>query len=219
MNSPPAPDDRPTVWQQARAEREAEGRRPSVKRLILNMITAGLVVAVAAFFAAPLVAFYGVRAAAGAGDVQGLAQLIDYDAVRASLRPQLASRPAPQTPPPSILQDPLGAIRRQFDQAVQPAEPAGPDVEAYLAPAALEALSLGHGRASPRFGLAGAAPAPETRRSRPRPVYWSVNRARLAVRDPQAATETVFTFERRGPFEWRLVHIGLPDRAAAAVSG
>ncbi len=210
MTATPPNDDRRRVWEDAAAERAAQRREPSVKRLILNLIVLGLVVAVVSFFAAPLVAFYGIRAAAQASDVQGLAQLIDYDAVRASLRPQLSNRPAPQTPPPSIIQDPIGAIRRQFDQTVQPAAPAGPDVETYLQPRALEGLTFGHGHGAPAFGTTTADAA--RGRGRPAPQYWSVNRARVAVRAPTGADRTVFTFERRGPFEWKLVHVGLPPR-------
>jgi len=184
-----------------------------VKRVILNLIVIGLVAAVVSFFAAPLVTFYGIRSAAQAGDVQGLSQLIDYDAVRASLRPQLSNRPAPQTPPPSILQDPIGAIRRQFDQTVQPAAPAGPDVESYLQPRALEGLTLGYGHGAPVFARPPNGSQPSGRSVRPWPRYWSVNRARVAVKAPLGADETVFTFERRGPFEWKLVHIGLPPRS------
>lgn len=217
MTTPSPDDDRRRVWEQAAAERAAQRREPSVKRLILNLIVLGLVVAVVSFFAAPLVAFYGIRAAAQASDVQGLAQLIDYDAVRASLRPQLSNRPAPQTPPPSIIQDPIGAIRRQFDQTVQPAAPAGPDVETYLQPRALEGLTFGQGHGSPAFGTATPAGAARGR-GRPMPQYWSVNRARLAVRAPTGADRTVFTFERRGPFEWKLVHVGLPLRVDAVTA-
>jgi hypothetical protein len=47
----------------------------------------------------------------------------------------------------------------------------------------------------------------------PSPVFWGVNRVRMAVED-EGGSRTVFTFERRGLFEWRLVHIGLPDGAA-----
>jgi hypothetical protein len=47
----------------------------------------------------------------------------------------------------------------------------------------------------------------------PKPVYWSINRARMTVADG-GGSETVFTFERKGPFEWMLVHIGLPDGVA-----
>lgn len=212
MTATPPGDERRPVWAQAAAEREQWRREPSVKRLILNLIVVALVVAVVSFFAAPLVAFYGVRAAAQAGDVQGLTQLIDYDAVRASLRPQLSNRPVPRTPPPSILQDPIGAIRRQFDQTVQPPAPPGPDVETYLQPRALEGLTLGYGHGAPVFDTPPNGSQPRGRSVRPWPRYWSVNRARVAVKAPLGTAETLFTFERRGPFEWKLVHIGLPPR-------
>jgi hypothetical protein len=40
-----------------------------------------------------------------------------------------------------------------------------------------------------------------------------MNRARMSVAD-EGGSETVFTFERKGPFEWKLVHIGLPEGVA-----
>jgi hypothetical protein len=49
----------------------------------------------------------------------------------------------------------------------------------------------------------------------PRPVYWGMNRARMSVVDDGGAT-TLFTFERQGPFEWKLVHVGLPGGTAPA---
>lgn len=206
MTLPPAPDDRQTVWERARLEREAASRRPSFRRLAVNLLTIGVVAAALSFFAAPLVAFYGIRAAAGAGDVQGLMLLIDYDAVRASLRPQLAGRALPRTPPPSMLEDPVGAVRRQFEQALPQPVTAGPDAEAYLAPGALSGLTLGYGRASPEISLRA-----QTRHAWPRPAYWSINRTRLAVGDTRIGSHTLFTFERMGPYEWKLVHIGLPE--------
>ena len=47
----------------------------------------------------------------------------------------------------------------------------------------------------------------------PRPVYWGLQRARMSVAD-EGGSRTVFTFERKGPFEWKLVHVGLPDGVA-----
>ena len=38
---------------------------------------------------------------------------------------------------------------------------------------------------------------------------------RMVVED-KGGSRTVFTFERRGPFEWVLVQIGLPDGSAPA---
>lgn len=205
--SSPEPEGDP-VWRRAEAAREAERRRPSVKRLILRLATVAIVGASLAFVAAPFAAFYGVRAAAQAGDVDGLAQLVDYGDLRAALRSQLSARPAPQTPPPSILEDPIGAIRRQFDQAVQPPPPTGPDVEAYLAPRALEALTRGGGRQAASGTVIARDPWP-------RPRYWGVNRARMSVPAVDGG-ETLFTFERRGPYRWVLVHVGLPLRASAS---
>jgi hypothetical protein len=203
-STPPAEEG--PVWRRAQTAREAERRRPSFKRLIVNLISLGVAAAVIGFVLAPFTAFYAIRAAAQAGDVEGLAQLIDYDDVRASLRPQLSARPAPQTPPPSILEDPIGAIRHQFDEAVQPPAPAGPDTEAYLAPPALDALTRGAGREASRAGAGAGDPWP-------RPRYWGVNRARMSIRDTDGQGDTVFTFERRGAYQWVLVHVGLPERA------
>jgi hypothetical protein len=204
--------DHQPVWARSRARKAAARRDPSFKRLILNLIVIGVVVAAIGFFIAPAVAFFGIRAAAGAGDVQGLSKLIDYDAVRASLRPQVSGRVEPLTPPPSILQDPLGAIRRQFEQSIPQVVPAAPPVDAWLAPASLTALTSGAGRDALTVA---ENPAGQTAQSRPRPTYWSVNRARLSVAD-DAHAPTVFTFERRGPFEWKLVHIGLPSEGSVA---
>ena len=40
----------------------------------------------------------------------------------------------------------------------------------------------------------------------------------MAITD-RGGSRTIFTFERKGPFEWKLVHIGLPEGAAPAVPG
>jgi hypothetical protein len=193
--------DHQPVWARSQARKAASRRDPSFKRLILNLIVVGVVAAVVAFFAAPAVAFFGIREAARVGDVAGLAKLIDYDAVRASLRPQLSGRVEPLTPPPSILQDPIGAIRRQFDQTVTPRAPDAPSTETYLSPSGLYSLTMGWapGEVWSEYQFL------------PRPIYWGVNRARLAMNSGQADKPLVFTFERRGPYEWKLVHIGLPD--------
>ena len=182
-----------------------------MKRLFGNLILAALVLAVVAFFAAPAVAFFAIRSAAEASDVQGLNRLIDFNAVRQSIRPQLTGRAEAMAPPPAFLEDPIGALRRQFENnpIIRP-----PDADAYLTPAALAALTRGEGRAADRWSMTPPPVAGEpVRKPWPRPAYWGVNRARMAVADPSGA-RTVFTFERRGPFEWRLVQIGLPPAPA-----
>ena len=200
------------VWARDAARPAAARRDPSFKRLILNLIVISLIIAGISFFLAPAVAFVGIRSAAEAGDVAGLAKLIDYDAVRAALRPQISGRVEALTPPPSILQDPIGAIRRQFQQATPQFVPVAPPVDAWLAPEPLLALTSGAGRDA--LTLA-ANPIVEPARNWPRPTYWSINRARLSVADG-IHSPTVFTFERRGPYDWKLVHIGLPREGSTA---
>lgn len=175
-----------------------------MKTLFGKLLLVALVVAGIAFVGAPVVTFFGIRSAAQANDVAGLVRLIDFAAVRASLRPQLAGRPEVMTPAPSFLDDPIGAVRRQFQQATAPA---APDPDAYLTPDAISALMAGEGRyAATRTGPV-EVPDPL-----PRLRYWGLETTRLAVEDA-GGSETIFTFQRRAPFEWKLVHIGLPEGA------
>ena len=181
-------------------------------KLVGRLIVILVVLAAISFFAAPGVAFFALRSAAESNDAAGLARLIDYGAVRQSLRPQLDGNPAATAPAPSFMEDPIGAVRRQIEQAS--AAPA-PDVDAYLTPGALAGLTRGEGRyASQR--AASPQPSPDattTGGPMPRPVYWGMNRARMRVAD-EGGSETTFTFERRGAFEWKLVHVGLPEGVA-----
>lgn len=190
------------VWARKRKGQGAGGA-------IANLLGLAVLVAVIAFFAAPAVGFFGIRSAAEANDVAGLSRLIDFNAVRQSLRPQLNGSPAAMAPAPSFLEDPIGAVRRQFEQAPI----GGPDVDAYLTPAALAGLTRGEGRYAAQRS-ATVQPA-ATGGPMPRPVFWGINRARMSVSD-EGGSQTVFTFERKGPFEWKLVHIGLPEGTAPA---
>ena len=149
-----------------------------MKRLLFNLFIAALVLAGISFFAAPGVAFFALRSNAQSNDVQGLQSVVDYDAVRASLRPQLDGRPEATVPPPSIL-----------------------------------ALTLGEGRWASQWSRPSASGVQrEGGEPFPSPKYRGMNRARLAVTDA-GGSQTLFTFERKGLFEWKLVHIGLPDGA------
>ncbi len=102
-------------------------------------ILALVVCSALAFAAAPLFAFRALAAAARDGDAQALAELIDYGAVRASLRPQLAAQARSAAPPaPDIWSDPIGAVRR----AIEPLQAPPPAVERYVAPEGLCMTSL-----------------------------------------------------------------------------
>jgi hypothetical protein len=179
-------------------------RLPSLvmARNLLWILLALIACAALAFAAAPVFAFRALAAAARDGDAQALAELIDYAAVRASLRPQLAlqARAAAPPPPPDIWSDPIGAVRR----AIEPLQPAPPAVERYVAAPGLHDLTRGY---EPGKAPAGAADA-----TLPGLRYWGPNRVRFAARAQGAGPDStvVFTFQRRGPFAWKLVHIGLP---------
>ena len=183
-----------------------------MKRLFGYLLLAAVGLAVISFFAAPAVAFMGIRSAAQSNDIAGLQKLVDYDAVRGSLRPQLTQRPQAQTPPPSFLKDPFAALKRQLDMPVVQRGPRGPEPDDYLRPESIDALIRGQGRAAMN---AKADLRPDKQKAPfARPVFWSLNRARLSV-PSQEGGRTVFTMERRGPYQWKLVHIGLPPKPDA----
>lgn len=177
-----------------------------LKRTLSGLVAVAIVLTVVSFFAAPWVAFRALRAAAAAGDVQGIAAVVDYNAVRTSLRPQLGDDAA-STPPPKVWQDPMGALAR----AIRPPGNAA-DIEAYLTPQTIAELSNARavGGARPKgtpFRVGDLLPGLRSSEVR----FWDPNRSRIAVVSPRdPAYETIFTFERRGPFTWKLVHIGLP---------
>lgn len=178
-----------------------------LKKLFGNLLLLAIIIAVISFFAAPAVAFFAIRSAADASDVSGLSRLIDFTAVRQSLRPQLSRDPEAMAPAPGFLEDPIGAVRRQIEQA-RPTPAA--DVNAWLTPAALAGLTRAEGRYAVQRS-ASTAVAPDSN-PMPAPIFWGVNRVRMAVTD-EGGSSTIFTFERKGPFEWKLVHIGLPEGA------
>lgn len=160
-----------------------------------------------AYASAPFWAFRAIAAGADAEDQAVLARLVDFPAVRAALKVQLEEAQAGTTaPPPSILQDPIGAITGM----IRPIAPPPPVTDSYLTPAGIAALTRGYRTGG--FARDGkAAPAPKL-------IYWDLNRARLAAVRPGTETETLFTFERRGAFQWVLVQVTLPpgERTPAA---
>ncbi len=143
-----------------------------------------------------------MRSAAEFGDVQALAEAVDYNAVRESLRTQIRPASVERRPPADFFHDPLGVLRRAW-------EPVSPqtDVNPYLSPEALASLAEGRGpkgtKTGPGGGLFGG-PIPVVR-------YWGFDRVRLGVADPDdRRRETIFTFAHSKPFTWRLVGIRLP---------
>ena len=179
-----------------------------MKRLFIILILVGLVGFGISFVAAPWMSFRALRAAAAASDVSGLQDVVDYNAVRASLRTQLGEDP-PNVPPPSLWQDPLGALRGAIGQ---PIRPRGPDIDSYLTPQALAELTnaaanTGEKPAGVPFRAGDLLPGLRSSHV----SFWDPSRTRistLAAGDP--TKEVIFTFERRSLLHWKLVHLRLP---------
>lgn len=180
----------------------------------LSLIATCAVIAALIFVAAPWFAFRALRADARDQDIQGLAELVDYPAVRGGLGVQLGPVAGKAPPTPNPLRDPIGAVR----QALSPIRAPAPRVDAYVSPDGIYALANGYapGRGPPPpSGLDG--PRDQLRAALenwPRLRYWGANRVRFAVRArDRPGHEVLFTFQRRGLFTWKLVQIRPPAPA------
>lgn len=204
-----------------------------MSRLLSILILLVVVGGGALFYAAPMISFYDIRSACKSQDVESLAKLINFDSVRTSLKAQIDAGDAGiAAPPPSALNDPVGAtgdafskvaksVGKAFDELVNPNTPkAVPvpviDANSFLTPKAILALTYGAGKDAPKSDRAAFTGKPPM----PKIAFFSLEHARLTVSDADHGT-TTFTFERHGLTHWELVHIGLPtttDNAVAAAS-
>ncbi len=185
----------------------------TLQKRIWDLIVLAIFVFAAAFATAPWFAFRALKAAAQYEDVQAIGQLVDFPAVRRSLTGQLvADAPAAQPENPSIWRDPLSV----FKKAIEPITPPEPKVDRYLTVAGVSALTRGYapGKAPPASAqddtvlgkLHHAVKGPY-----PGIAYWDPNRVRISIRRPDdSGKTTIFTFERKALFTWKLVHIRLP---------
>ena len=175
-------------------------------RNLFHLIVVLLIATGLAFVAAPFFAFRALKANARDGDVQGLAELVDYPAVRASLKTQLGDAPPESAgPAPSLWSDPFGAMRR----AIEPLRPTPPAVDRYVSLDGMRALTRGYEPGAAPALLQGGGSGLKVR-------YWGPNRARFVASPTGDAEGVVFTFQRRGPFTWKLVGVGLPAQRPPA---
>jgi len=185
----------------------------TLQKRIWDLIVLAIFVFAAAFATAPWFAFRALKAAAQYEDVQAIGDLVDFPAVRRSLTGQLvADAPVGQPEAPSIWRDPLGV----FKKAIEPIAPPEPKVDRYLTVAGVAALTRGYapGKTPPAqvsdSSIGGQIKA-ALQGPFPSIVYWDPNRVRIAVKRPDGSGRvTIFTFERRALFTWKLVHIRLP---------
>ena len=185
-------------------------------RPLWNLFLLALVVAAVCFVSAPFFAFRALRAASQYRDVAAVQQLVDYEAVRKALLIDLGpqDKSLVTAEPPSIWDRALGIFRRAVGPVIQ--APTEPIVDRYLTIDSLSALTRGYapGTAPP---LPSAAPDLTERvrdlATQPMPQirYWDPNRVRIGVvRPSDSGKVTLFTFERRDWFTWKLVQITLP---------
>jgi hypothetical protein len=178
-----------------------------MKKLILILIVLGLVVTGLGFVAGPWLSFRALRAAAVANDAAGIADVVDFNATRQSLRTELGGGPN-KAPPPSIWQDPVGAIGSFLGTAPKEAML---NVDVYLTPNAFKELTNAAADTTPRpkdapFMAGDLLPGVHGSEVE----FWDPHRSRIAVRSSEQGLETIFTFERRSLTVWKLVHIRLP---------
>ncbi|ESQ75205.1 hypothetical protein ABAC402_11085 [Asticcacaulis sp. AC402] len=203
----------------------------AVWRFLTVVFLVAVVLGGGLFYAAPLITFYDIRSSAKTEDVAALAKLVSFDSVRTGLKAQLlAGKEGVAAPPPSAINDPVGAtgnvlkdvsktVGKAWDQLTNPKAPKAPlipvvDVDSYLKPKSLLALTYGAGEDAPKFDPASFEGKPPM----PKYTFMSLERARLTVDDAERGT-TTFTFERKSLTHWELTHIALPktgEEAAAA---
>lgn len=179
---------------------------------LFKIVLLALAIFAIAFVLAPFNAYRALRAAIQAEDVAAVSHLVDFPAVRKSLVAQLDPDEARTAEPPTIWQDPVGALKRAWKDAV----PAQPKADRYMTVDGIGDVIRGYppGAApeepKPDGSITGTAGA-LVRGPWPGVAYFGIERTRLAVKRPgQPEKLTVLTFERRSLFTWKLVHIQLP---------
>lgn len=185
----------------------------TLQKRIWDLLVLAIFVFAAAFATAPWFAFRALKAAAQYEDVQAIGEIVDFPAVRRSLTGQLDDEaPAARPETPSLWSNPLGVFKR----AIEPIAPREPKVDRYLTVQGLSALTRGYAPGAaplspPRPDSVLARMNAVVRGPYPAIAYWDPGRVRIAVRRPEARDKTtIFTFQRRELFTWKLVHIRLP---------
>ncbi len=187
-------------------------RWPPLAYAVLALVLAAGLLTAGAAYVSPWFAFQAMRSAASAGDVQGLAEVVDVGAVRASLTPQVDAY-LPEDPPPAeqatpstqprprwwpdfvpwpLVQPPTSGPLERFTRPVTRPLRIRREIDRLTTPQSLSRLAAG--RAHVRD--------------------WGLRRFRVSTVDQ--GRETVWTLRRRGWFDWDVVHLGLPPRSATA---
>ncbi len=168
------------------------------------------VIGAAAYGLSPLLAFHALKAAAKSGDRDRIEEIVDFPAVRDSLKSQLAANLVKSMrTDPEMRDNPLAAMGALLAPAIIDRM-----VESIVtADGVAMLLSEGKVSASSRQHLdgAGAAPADDSTKLETTLSYKTLDRFRADLRrSDQANTTLSLTLERRGLFGWKLVRIDIP---------
>lgn len=195
-------------------------RRLSIRGVVAGLLLAAVLIAAICWAASPWFAFQAFRAAAVAGDRDGLAAVVDYPALRASLAPQVRARlearraeeraqaereRAAQPPTDNRLVEFGRRLFDRLDRSVEDARAAAATVQAPLR------LDGELERSLTPEALAEQADARIERFA-----YVSPSRVQVTVAD--ADRGPLFVMERVRPFDWRLVHLRYGEVGSAAAS-
>jgi hypothetical protein len=186
--------------------------RAMSRRLLIALAAALVLVIGGGIAVSPIIALNALRGAAERGDAAALERLVDFPAVRESLKAQLKTQLAARLrEDPALKDNPLGAIALALAPAVTDGV-----VEAMVTPEAIAGL-VREGdarRLDPAPAAAAPAPAPpatDAREPDVRYAYRGLNTFAAAYQpeEPGAAPVSL-VLERRGVADWRLIRIELP---------
>lgn len=177
------------------------------KHLIIAGSVAGLAI-VGFYLASPLVAFNSLKDAAHSGDADKLERLVDFPAVRDSLKAQmLASLSAHMAADPEMRDNPFAGMAMLMVPAI-----VNGAIDAYVTPEGLGAMVKGQKPVGDAPAVEPAAPGQDVETSF---GYSDLNTFRVRV-DPADAEPLTMVMHRSGLFDWELKRIELPASFAEA---
>ncbi|MDB5978356.1 MAG: hypothetical protein JWR07_5116 [Nevskia sp.] len=184
------------------------------KKIWIGVGVVVLVLAAAAYFTSPILAFSQLSAAARSGDRDRLEQVVDFPAVRESLKGQIsASVMKAMGSDPELRRNPFAALGGMLVPALTDRM-----VDSIVTPDGVAAM-ITQGKVNKPVQLQGqgSAAGDEKAGGKNEAVnvsygYRTLDRFRVEVArkdDPQKVLS--LTLERRGLFSWKLIRIELPD--------
>jgi len=171
-------------------------------RLLRWFTGLALATALVAFLATPWMAVHALREAAVQQDEVALAQRVDFERLRESVKVDLLERLAGRDPDSERNGERAGALRARRLGAAVAGALLGPMVDEFVTPHNI-ALLL-QGRRVVTGGAAASAPPPEVVSSG---HYESPNRFVYAIRRGSQDAPVEFVFERDGWTDWKLAEL------------